>query len=296
MSTESILFTLRERFAAPLPEFYQRRIIFWQDEDREFESMLDELSIPDVTVIKLTGTNNFAVKKLLLHDDLTGNYLIYNPFSYADPKDNWLLDIEKFSEEYRSDLISTRMNELNIEASPAMRKTVKLYAKFFDSKERIERLKRIGREYHTPLQLHIDIMAVLAGLNGGSAQDVFIAVLSAGQDEENNAVLGNIKKFGNIDAFWQLVRKYTGYIHEDGKTLDLFSAHMLLTALAQTMNPSVLKAWNASSPILIRRIVTASSTNGATARTTMHFGSCAAVWNRNCILLPDLKSRILKRC
>ena len=241
MSEERIQFDLIERFAAPLPEFYQRRIIFWQDEDREFESMLDELSIPDVTVIKLTGTNNFAVKKLLLHDDLTGNYLIYNPFSYADPKDNWLLDIEKFSEEYRSDLISTRMNELNIEASPAMRKTVKLYAKFFDSKERIERLKRIGREYHTPLQLHIDIMAVLAGLNGGSAQDVFIAVLSAGQDEENNAVLGNIKKFGNIDAFWQLVRKYTGYIHEDGNTLDLFAAHVLLTALAQTMNPSVLK-------------------------------------------------------
>ena len=119
MSEERIQFDLIERFTAPLPEFYQRRIIFWQDEDREFESMLDELYIPDVTILKLTGTNNFAVKKLLLHDDLTGNYLIYNPFSYADPKDNWLLDIEKFSEEYRSDLISTRMNELNIEASPA---------------------------------------------------------------------------------------------------------------------------------------------------------------------------------
>ena len=84
-------------------------------------------------------------------------------------------------------------------------------------------------------------MAVLAGLNGGSAQDVFIAVLSAGQDKESNPVLSNIKKFGNIDAFWQLVRKYTGYIHEDEKTLDLFAAHVLLTALAQTMNPSVLK-------------------------------------------------------
>ena len=35
---------------------------------------------------------------------------------------------------------------------------------------------------------------------------------------ENNAVLGNIKKFGNIDAFWQLVRKYTGYIHEGWKS------------------------------------------------------------------------------
>lgn len=86
MSEERIQFDLIERFAAPLPEFYQRRIIFWQDEDREFEPMLDELYIPDVTILKLTGTNNFAVKKLLLHDDLTGNYLIYNPFSYADQR------------------------------------------------------------------------------------------------------------------------------------------------------------------------------------------------------------------
>lgn len=39
----------------------------------------------------------------------------------------------------------------------------------------------------------------------------------AGQDEENNAVLSNIKKFGNIDAFCSLVRKYTGYIHEGRK-------------------------------------------------------------------------------
>ena len=43
-------------------------------------------------------------------------------------------------------------------------------------------------------------MAILAGLTGGSAQDVFIAVLSDGLDEEKNAALNNIKKFGNIEA------------------------------------------------------------------------------------------------
>ena len=241
MSTESIQFNLKERFAAPLPEFYRRRIIFWQDEDREFESTLDELELPGVNIIKLTGTNNFAVKKLLLHDDLTGNYLIYNPFSYASPQDNWLRDIELYSEEFRADYYSILMSELNINASPVMRRTVKLYSTFFDNKERVARLRKIGREYQTPLQLHIDIMAVLAGLSGGSAQDVFIAVLSAGLDEESNAVLNNIKKFGNIEAFWKLVRKYTGFIHEDDKPLGFFSSHVLLTALAQTMNPSVLK-------------------------------------------------------
>lgn len=241
MSTESIQFSLNERFAAPLPEFYKRRIVFWQDEDREFETMLDELEIPDVKIIKLSGKNNFAVKKLLLHDDLTSNFLIYNPFSYTQQQDNWLRDIELFSEEYRADFISMQMSELNIAATPAMRKTVKLYSKFLENKDRIAKLKKIGREYQTPLQLHIDIMAVLAGLNGGSAQDVFIAVLAAGLDEDSNAALNNIKKFGNIEAFWQLARKYTGYIHEEDKPLGFFASHVLLTALAQTMNTSVLK-------------------------------------------------------
>ena len=203
--------------------------------------MLDGLEIPDVKIIKLTGTNNFAVKKLLLHDDLTSNFLIYNPFSYAQQQDNWLRDIELFSEEYRADFISMQMSELNIAATPAMRKTVKVYSKFLENKDRIAKLKKSGREYQTPLQLHIDIMAVLAGLNGGSAQDVFIAVLAAGLDEDNNAALNNIKKFGNIDAFWQLARKYTGYIHEEDKPLGFFASHVLLTALAQTMNTSVLK-------------------------------------------------------
>ncbi|HJB38304.1 MAG TPA: BREX-1 system phosphatase PglZ type A, partial [Candidatus Acutalibacter ornithocaccae] len=162
MSTESIQFNLKERFAASLPEFYQRRIIFWQDEDREFKETLDELDLPGVNIVKLTGTNNFAIKKLLLHDDLTSNYLIYNPFSYATPQDDWLRDIELYSEEFRADYYSILMSELNINASPVMRRTVKLYSTFFDNRERVARLRKIGREYQTPLQLHIDIMAVLA--------------------------------------------------------------------------------------------------------------------------------------
>ncbi len=72
MDVNRITEDLKERFAALLRDFYKRRIIFWHDEDREFEAMLDELDIPDVTLIRLTDTNNFAVKKLLLHDDLGG--------------------------------------------------------------------------------------------------------------------------------------------------------------------------------------------------------------------------------
>lgn len=241
MSIESIQAALRERFAAPLQEFYKRRIIFWQDEEREFEKMVDEITIPGVTILKLTGSNNFAIKKRLIHDDLTGNYLVYNPVSYQRSQDNWLRDIELWSEEYRADHLSMLMRELHVESTPAMRKTMKVYAKFMESKDLRKKLRRVGRDYQQPLQLHTDIMAVLCGLNGGSAQDVIIAVLAAGLDEDNNEALNRIKKYGNVDAFWQLVRKYTGYIHEEGNPLGFFAAHVLLTAASQTMNYSLFK-------------------------------------------------------
>lgn len=241
MPNERIQFNLTERFAAPLPEFYRRRIVFWKDEDREFERDIDELTLDGVKIVKLTGNNNFAVKKLLLHDDLDSNYLIYCPILYADEQEDWLQDIEYYSEVFRADFISMQMEELNIEPSAPMRKMVKLYAKFLESKERRQKLRKIGRNYQTPLQLHSDIMAILAGLSEGTTQDVIIAVLSAGLDKECNGVLQNIRKFGSIEAFWQLVRKYTGYIEEEDKPMGCFAAHVLLTALSQTMNPSVLK-------------------------------------------------------
>ena len=242
MLSETIKQRLADRFAAPLPEFHKRRIVFWHDEDVEFADAIDELELPGVNIIKLTGTNNFAVKKLLSSDDLTSDYLVYDPLSYEkDQHDDWLLDIKLYSEEFRADLVSLQMEELFVEPSSVMRKTMKLYAKFLDNKDRKAKLRRIGRTYQTPLQLHIDIMAVLCGLNGGSAQDVIIAVLTAGLEKENNDALINIEKFGNIDAFWQLVQKFTGYVYAEERPLSDLAAHILITALSQTMPASALR-------------------------------------------------------
>ena len=62
MDTDKIIQDLNRRFAAPLPEFYQRRIIFWYDEDKEFEDKLDEVVLENAKVIALTGNNAFSVK------------------------------------------------------------------------------------------------------------------------------------------------------------------------------------------------------------------------------------------
>lgn len=233
---------LAARFAAPMPpEFHTRRIVFWQDEEREFEEMLEELAIPDVKVVKLTGKNNFAVKKLLLHDDVTSNFLVYTPFSYNDQEENWLRDIELYSETFRADRVSLEMQALGVAESPAMRRTMKTYRKFFANKERVAKLHRIGRAYQSPQALQTDIMAVLAGLSGGNVEDVLIAVLSAGLIDDENAPLAQITKFGDSDAFWQMVQETTGFVRTEGSTLADLAAHMLLSALAQTAPEEMLR-------------------------------------------------------
>lgn len=40
--------------------------------------------------------------------------------------DNWLLDVELYSEEFRADLISIWMDEMGLISNPAMRKQVKI--------------------------------------------------------------------------------------------------------------------------------------------------------------------------
>ena len=41
--SEKVIQELNRRFAEPLPEFYIRRIIFWYDEDKEFEDKIPEI-------------------------------------------------------------------------------------------------------------------------------------------------------------------------------------------------------------------------------------------------------------
>jgi uncharacterized protein (TIGR02687 family) len=233
--------TLKERFAAPLKENYKRRIIFWQDPDREFSDLVDELCPDGVKLLKLTGSNNFAAKQILSETDTESSYLVYNPLSYSDVRDNWLLDIELYSEEFRADLISIRMQELDMTSTSQIRKAMKSYTRFFDNKERVAKLKAFGSSYSTVDRLHVDIHAVLAGAGANTASGVIRAVLMAGLDAENNEAINNIKKFGNEDVLWEIIKCYTGYIRYENNTLITLASHILLTALSATMKPACLQ-------------------------------------------------------
>ncbi len=235
---------LTERFSLPLKEHYNRRIIFWYDEEKEFEEIADNLVIDNVKIIKLTGSNSFAVKKLLVEDDSTSNFLVYNPLSYADLRDNWLIDIELYSEDFRADLLSIRMQELNIPSTSQMRKAVKSYSKFFENKDRVSKLLAYKSDYSSAGQLHIDILSVLAGAESNSVPAVIRSVLKSGLIIDENEKLINIRKFGNEDVFWELIKRYTGFEFKEDKNLNDLSAHIMFTALSVTMKSNLLQGFD----------------------------------------------------
>ena len=239
MDTDKIIQDLNRRFAVLLPEFYQRRIIFWYDEDKEFEDKLDEVVLENAKVIALTGNNAFSVKKLLSVDDLTTNYLVYSPCVYNRPDDNWLLDVELYSEEFRADLISIWMDEMGLISNPAMRKQVKNYRAYFNAKDRRLKASTQNKVPETPAQLHMAVMAAICGLKDAQPNMILRSVFQAGLDLNNNTVYQDFVKYHADAAFWAMVRQGCGFVEEE-PDLGRLAIHLLLTAATRTMRQEYL--------------------------------------------------------
>ena len=152
---------LNRRFAQDLPEFYKRRIIFWNDPDGSFRDIVGEITLDNAKIVQLTGHNYFAVKKLLAIDDRYGNYLIYNPFyGKEDPEKDFLLNFKLYSEEYSADLNSSRMEEYGILANQAVYSKIKEYGRFFASKERWAKVAPFAKEIINGRQIRIKLIKI----------------------------------------------------------------------------------------------------------------------------------------
>lgn len=235
MDLQKIIQDLNRRFAAPLPEFYKRRIIFWYDDDREFEDKVEELVLDNASILVLTGNNTFAAKKLLAVDDTTSNYLVYCPLRYEKPEDNWLINIELYSEEFRADLNSIWMDEMGLPNNPTVRRMVKGYRKFFNSIERRKSVAAMAKSIGTASQLHMAVMASICGIKDAQPSGIIRAVLSQSLDLESNTIYQDFVKYGAQNPFWVMVAQATGYSEGDDVDLGRLATHILLTATTRTM-------------------------------------------------------------
>lgn len=255
MDAERVVQDLKRRFAQDLPEFYDRRIVFWYDEEQEFGDLADTLSLDNVKVVRLTGSNFFTVKKLLALDDTQSNYLVYCPLSFEHKEDNWLLNMELYSGDvFRADLYSMWIDEMALslqnpqnphdsqdpqERQKMLRDLLKRYHKFFQSAEHRKEIRDMSHRITSPNQLVLAVLAVLSGTKDLN-KNIIRAVLKGGTDAETNTAYKNIVRCGAKDVFWKLASQ-TGYRNsgDNADSLDRLASHILITAMSRVMRKDI---------------------------------------------------------
>ncbi len=234
MDVEKIEKELARRFSAPLKDYYRRRVIFWLDEEGEFASRVDSVRLENAKLLKVSKNNLFQVKKTLARDDLTSNFLVYQPFEFKSLEDDWLLNIRKYGEEFRADLTSVWLDEIGLNEEIWARKELKQFRAFFDSKRRRDQVARIvgGESNFNYKKLRLAVLSVLAESESSTPNGVLRALFKSGLDSATNAIYQRFVEFGAAPVFKQLANERFAYEEPEPDLLQ-FAVCVLLSASAQ---------------------------------------------------------------
>ena len=169
-----------------VPEFPKKRhIIFWYDSDKAFKDMIPELELDNVKIITLTkeinrkgefiSKNIFKTKYVLEYEDSESNYLIYSEYEKPDDRENFLVDIEKYSEYFMADKSAMIIEEFKLDRTNYnLSQVIKEHLDFFGSKDRREKLEKLmeNPESMTERDLKLSILAVAVNSKSIDIQEI----------------------------------------------------------------------------------------------------------------------------
>ncbi|HXL03373.1 MAG TPA: BREX-1 system phosphatase PglZ type A [Bacillota bacterium] len=243
MKLSDIEKTLSSMFDSHPKEGHKRHIVFWYDPEGEFHQDIDDIKLPNVQVWKLTGRNYYATKRLLEIEDTSSNFLIYSPEKRPDPIDNWLLDIELYSEHFTADKTLAIMRELGME-DHNLKEVMYKYRKFFRSRERLEKFKLLGMSSYTKRSIETGMMSVLAKQQVADGDAVFRALLCDGLDPEKNDTYNAIKDMIGLEVLEEHAKEKYGYSPADF-SLERLAITIFVSALMHQMDVAIPESWKA---------------------------------------------------
>ena len=190
MEKDKIKEILDQRFSL-VPEFPKKRhIIFWYDPDKAFKDIIPELEIENVKIIvlekttnrkgELISTNIFDTKYTLEYRDLESNYLIYSEYPRPEDRENYLIDIEKYSEFFVADKSAMIMEEFNFYRRDfRLNQVIREHLDFFGSKERKEKLSKLIDNPETIREndLKLAILAVAVNSKVVDIQEIIKSII-----------------------------------------------------------------------------------------------------------------------
>ncbi len=237
MNLNEVINTLNDIYNSPLIS-NNRHIVFWYDVKGEFVDHIDNIELEDVRILKLTNNNYFYIRYELEKVDTTSNILIYANMEKPIPRENWLLDILKYSVEFSTDKTTVIMRDFNVSDS-SLSNIFEMYSKFFNNKERYQAFKKYDiKEYNEDI-VNIAVLSVLCKLPNPDFEGVVKALIKETLNDENKYAEA-ISKFGNTEIFWDLISRKYGYTLES-KTLDNLMIILSVTDMSEKIDEKLPK-------------------------------------------------------
>ncbi len=216
-----------------------RRIVFWNDEAREFVDFITGLSIDGVNVLLIDDWAALEVKKRIELDDPMGRYLLYSAKVAPAMEEDWYLDIRHYGHTFTADRLSILIDELGL-MNHSLRSHLAQRRKFFESKERTKKLLPLILPTDMESELDRKMVAVLLKAEQADLFS-FLRVLFQEMAEEDGldmvlptAGWSQVEKMELADFFWESVRGAFGYT-EEKPTLKNLLLRLLVTDFCGTL-------------------------------------------------------------
>lgn len=170
--------------------FRERRVVFWHDPESQYASVIDSLSLPGVTTLRVAN-DEYAIKHRLLQEQPTDKFLVYRSGTVAGGVGNWLLDLELAYGVFTADRSSLVSQDLGLTVA-GIDAVVAQHEKFFNAGKRVEALKALLTAEDDAARLRAKMSAVVLGQKEHSLQEIMRTLLvekSKGQNSKYDALV-----------------------------------------------------------------------------------------------------------
>lgn len=219
----------------------ERKIVFWYDEDAEYQEDIEELKLADGNRIRILTDDNWFETKLLLEErDPYSNYLVYASFKRPDDRENHLADTFYYSEHFYSDKIVQLCGELGIPVD--CQDEVKKYKRFWTSGN-TQKFRDLQIAEYSKTNIKLGILCVISGVKILNFEELLRKIFLA-EKENENTVIKKMEYYKIHKVFWDFCTKYYGYRDSDPSVKNLFKT-MVITYIDAVTEGVVPKEWKA---------------------------------------------------
>ena len=230
LSIEKTTAAILEKFQN-ISDYETRKLVFWYDGDQtaseEDIASIRETLLEQKIRMHILKDNIFETKKLLEHDDTSSSFLVYSSEPEPEYEQNWLLDIQIYSERFENTRISDLKAEIGIEGYD-LDPFLERHQKFFANKKRVATFKKIYEPGWKEERMIRGMIAVLCGTPAPDERENVKKILLGSLSEEDNLIYEELERYDLTRPFWEIIRKTYGF-YTDPPTLKKFFLSLLIT-------------------------------------------------------------------